>query len=55
MSKGMVQSHLVLALPLKIQTGKTGFLMIELISRILLYKNQNDTIEKYSLKFSYAF
>lgn len=55
MNKGLVQSHLVLALPLKIQTGKTGFLMIELISRILLYKNRNDTIEKYSLKFSYAF
>ncbi len=55
MDKGIVQSHLVLTLPIKIQTGKTGSLMIELISRILFYNNRNDTIEKYSLKFTYAF
>lgn len=55
MDKGMVQSHLVLTLPLKIQTGKTGFLMIEPISRILLYSNRNQLVERYSLKFTYAF
>lgn len=55
MNKGLVESHLVLTMPLKIRIGKTGYLLIEPISRIFLYNNRNRIVEKYSLKLTYAF
>lgn len=55
MKKGLVESHLVLTMPLKIRTGKTGYLLIEPIFRIFLYNNRNRIVEKSSLKLTYAF
>jgi hypothetical protein len=55
MQKGLFESRLILSLPIKIETKKNNYIMLEPTSRIFLYSNQNDTIEKFSIQLSYIF
>jgi hypothetical protein len=55
MNKGLVETRLIITLPIKINTGKKSFILVEPVSRIFLYSNRNRKVENTGIKISYLF
>jgi hypothetical protein len=55
MEKGLVEARLIFSVPIKIETGKKNYVMIEPTWRIFLYSNRNDTAESLSIQLGYIY
>lgn len=55
MEKGLIESRFIVSLPLKIETRKKGYVMIEPVWKIFLYTNLNNTVETFTIRLSYLF
>ncbi|MCK4836173.1 MAG: hypothetical protein KAT17_06030 [Candidatus Aminicenantes bacterium] len=55
MQKGLLESRLIISLPVKIKIKENRYIMLEPTAKIFLYSNRNDTIEKFSIQLAYIF